>query len=360
MVRRTFSCCAPYGAGGMGRLLLEASQRSREAGELSRYFAGSVNPGDARIGQVVNVPSWVRWLSLYTPVRFNPGMRQYLVLDRFDRCVADQLRERADAHFGFAGQALHTFRKARALGYSRLELLAPTAHLDRVARQHELARRQYPIERDWLNESHRRKALAEYAMADAIFVISEYARQSFLDAGVAETRLVRLHCRADGRFTPPPRRPGGEQFHIVCTGAVSVVKGIPLVLEAFDTLRVQHARLTLVGGTGTRAMRRYVERWMARDPRIALAPGDPLRHLHDANVYVQPSYQDGLGFGALEAMSCGVPVIVTEDTGAKEYVRPGENGLVIPTGDVQALVDAIEAIRVGVEAGPQGPALRPS
>jgi glycosyltransferase involved in cell wall biosynthesis len=44
----------------------------------------------------------------------------------------------------------------------------------------------------------------------------------------------------------------------------------------------------------------------------------------------------------MEALACGVPVVVTEDTGMKEYVRDGVNGFVVPTGSVDAIVAALE------------------
>ena len=45
-------------------------------------------------------------------------------------------------------------------------------------------------------------------------------------------------------------------------------------------------------------------------------------------------------------MAAGLPVIVTNQAGASECVRPGHTGWVIPAGDVQALSEALEqAIR---------------
>ena len=41
----------------------------------------------------------------------------------------------------------------------------------------------------------------------------------------------------------------------------------------------------------------------------------------------------------MEAMMCGVPVIVTEDTGMKENVIEGENGYVVPTGSWEAILE---------------------
>jgi glycosyltransferase involved in cell wall biosynthesis len=47
----------------------------------------------------------------------------------------------------------------------------------------------------------------------------------------------------------------------------------------------------------------------------------------------------------MEAMACGVPVIVTEDTGMKEYITEGINGYVVPTGDIDALRDRLDHLR---------------
>lgn len=44
---------------------------------------------------------------------------------------------------------------------------------------------------------------------------------------------------------------------------------------------------------------------------------------------------------ALEAMACGLPVIVTPHTGANDLVQPGVNGEVVPIRDPQAIADAV-------------------
>jgi len=100
--------------------------------------------------------------------------------------------------------------------------------------------------------------------------------------------------------------------------------------------------LILVGSTGMRAMKQYMKDWIQKDPRIYMIPGDPLPHLQRADVYVHPSYEDGFGFAPMEAIACGVPVIVTEDTGMKEYVREGVNGYIVPTGSYKAILDRLK------------------
>jgi glycosyltransferase involved in cell wall biosynthesis len=58
---------------------------------------------------------------------------------------------------------------------------------------------------------------------------------------------------------------------------------------------------------------------------------------------VHPSYEDGFAYAPAEALACGVPVLVTEDTGMKELLEDQRAGLVLPTGDLAALREAIDA-----------------
>src|SRR5207248_1915609 len=170
---------------------------------------------------------------------------------------------------------------------------------------------------------------------------SEYSRSSFMEEGIADNRLIRIKYPIDARFSAAATRPDDE-FRVVYTGTITVTKGVPVLLDAFARLADPDARLTLIGGSSTRGMRRYLESRLREDSRVSIAPGDPLPHLQSAHVYVHPSFQEGFGYAPMEALACGVPVIVTEDTGMKEHVREGVNGFVVPTGDADAILDRLE------------------
>ena len=338
------TCNATYGAGGLGNLLAEAVERARGETSSVKYICGAAKPSDEAIATVVG-SRYSSMLNRIPPIRFNPGRRQYLTFELFDRAAARRVDARYESLTAFAGQALHTFRRARQLGATRLELLSPTAHVNHVWRQHSKAYAQYPIERDWLSRGHRDKVLEEYQAADVILVVSDYARQTFLGEGVPPTKLEMFHPRVHERFQSTAANESEDEIiRIVYTGALSVVKGVPLLIDAFDRLPIRSAELTLVGGSGTRGMRRFLERALQRDPRIRVAPGDPLPHLQRADVYVHPSYQDGFAYAVGEAIACGVPVIVTEDTGAKGLVVEGVNGWVVPTGDVESIRARLERL----------------
>jgi glycosyltransferase involved in cell wall biosynthesis len=243
---------------------------------------------------------------------------------------------------GFAGKSLRTFRKAARLGADRLELVAPNSHVQNVSRLHARAAADSGLSDSWLNQAQIRKTLREYALADRIYVHSEYVRQSFLDAGIPAEKLVRTVLHPDPRFAPPQRRPEDGTLRIAYVGRVEMTKGIALLLDAFARLPTQNAELRIVGGWSTRSVRRRIQNRMRKDPRITVEPGDPLPVLQKADVFVHPSYEDGFGYAPMEALACGVPVVVTEDTGMKEYVRDGVNGFVVPTGSVDAIVATLE------------------
>jgi len=52
--------------------------------------------------------------------------------------------------------------------------------------------------------------------------------------------------------------------------------------------------------------------------------------LRRASVFVATPFEEGLGLAALEGMACGLPAVVTETEGSKQYVTPGKTGYLLP------------------------------
>jgi glycosyltransferase involved in cell wall biosynthesis len=258
----------------------------------------------------------------------------------FDAFAARRLPA-AEQLTGFNGHALAQFRAARRRGFESLTLVSANSHLRRVIRQHALARKRYPLEGSWASRLLGRN-LAEYEHADVIFVASRYIRESFLEEGYDERRLCSFPLTPDPRYGQVVRTPT-DRFEIVYVGSLAVHKGVPLLIDAVRRLAHLDLKLVLVGGWGTTGMRRFVQRACAADRRISVSPGDPMPHLRTASLCVHPAYEDGFAYAPAEALAAGVPLLVSEDTGMKELIDPGRDGAIVPTGDFEALVGAIEA-----------------
>lgn len=340
-MRKTIACSAPYGSGGLGQHFSFIVEEARSQNCLREYYTPRPRWDDP-CGRTVQVSPRKQFLMQYSPMRYSPGWLNYFANDWFDRAVAAVLAPGDELNITGAGQALHSFQRARELGYSVLALQADTSHINHVAIQNLKAIRAFGIEPSWLNEALRRKTLQAYELADLIYVTSDYSYQSFLKAGIPQSKLRTIRLSIHPRFTPALRCRNDGVFRVLYCGSLTVTKGIPVLLEAFSRLPGRNVELILVGGSTTRGMRRYLEAWKQRDSRIQVTSGDPLPYLQRASVYVHPSYQDGFAYAPMEALACGVPVIVTEDTGMKTCVQEGKNGYVVPTGDWEAILDRLK------------------
>ena len=63
-----------------------------------------------------------------------------------------------------------------------------------------------------------------------------------------------------------------------------------------------------------------------------------------ADVFLLPSEEEAFGLAALEAMSCGVPVIATTVGGVPEVVEDGKCGVLLPPGDVDGMASVCLAL----------------
>ena len=357
------SCPAPFGVGGLGRHLREIVEalRRRDArvtciAEATHATAGSANAQEPDVATLRQLSHSHTLAAALSPLmRVSPPVSMWASLLEFDLRAARFLRATNAYEYehliAFNGAGLRQFRQARGARGRRekapsLRLVSATAHIRTVVSMHELAYSQYPLERSWAPRLIAR-TLAEYERAEAIYVSSERVRESFLAEGVPEERLVRFPLTPDARFAAAPAQvrsaAQADAYEVVYVGALSVVKGVPLLVDAIARLPHKDLRLVLVGGWGTRGMRRFIERARARDARVSVILEDPLERLRRASLYVHPSYDDGFGYAPAEALAAGVPVIATGNTGMRDLIVPHRNGAVVEGANVGALAETIDA-----------------
>jgi glycosyltransferase involved in cell wall biosynthesis len=337
------SCPAPFGTGGLGRHLKEiadaAGRRESPAVCLCTAALGHSTPTGSPLHHELR-PRVSRG-PLARLARFSPSWRNLRRSVAFDELAARELP--AGEHLlAFNGQALAQFERAAQAGYQTRSLVSANPHLRQLLRLHREAHRRYPLEGTWATHLLKRN-LAEYQLAERIYVASRYTWESFVEEGISEEVLSLFPLTPDPRFTPQQPVSQAQTFDVVFVGRLCVTKGVPLLVDAVARLAHDDLRLVLVGGWSSRGMRRFLMRARARDPRITIGPGDPLPRLRQARLFAHPAYEDGFAYAPAEALACGVPVLVSEDTGMKELVDPGVNGIVLPTGDLDALTEAIDA-----------------
>lgn len=160
-------------------------------------------------------------------------------------------------------------------------------------------------------------------------------------------KIFVVHCGLDQRFLDQPATPPPDVHQLVCVGRLCEQKGQLLLLHAIDQLCEQGVAVSLVlAGDGE--MRAEVQALIAE---LGLADhvritgwigGDQVRsEILNARALVLPSFAEGLPVVLMEAMALGRPVVSTYIAGIPELVKNGENGWLVPAGDVHALVAVI-------------------
>ena len=150
-------------------------------------------------------------------------------------------------------------------------------------------------------------------------------------------------------------RPSGElrrryalSDDALIVGAVSrffPVSGTRHLIAAFPRIHeaVPAARLLVVGEGPAREALESQARRLGISPFVIFAGmhEDVPAHLRLCDVAVVSSTDDGLSLAAMEALSAGVPLVATRVGGLSSLVRDGENGLLVPPGDSDALASAV-------------------
>ena len=187
----------------------------------------------------------------------------------------------------------------------------------------------------------------EVALADLIITCSTLARDTYVAAGVPPAKVVPVSLGVDvdvfgadaAEAAKVPSRDGRIVF---CNaGSLQRRKGTDLMVLACRALRARSLPYDfIIAGNHTGADRQIV-RDLSEVARLrGRLPHEELgRFYAEADVFVLPSRFDSFGMVVSEALACGKPVIVSDTVGAKDLVREGVNGWVIPVGDASALVE---------------------
>jgi glycosyltransferase involved in cell wall biosynthesis len=338
--------------GGLGHAVAATLTTLQEMGaSLSAMGPGYAEPWSLPGG----VPESVKWsespdlrpssIARRLWLRWRVGRLVLLHDQRLGAWIANRMAPSStDMLYTFTQIGLESIQRAHEFGIP-VVLENPNGHVrnfqDVYARE---ASRLFGIR--YTGHPHRRmveRVEEEYRLADKIRVYSEWAKNNLMEFGIPADKVWVLPHPIDiTRFHPTSSRPPAEGPLRLCfVGSLCLRKGFWYLLRAMRLLGPQATSLEIVGATGGRHSARLFEE-ERRGLHVTDAPGDPRGAYQQAEVFVAPTLEDGFGFVVAEAMASGLPVIVTDACGAKDWVVPGRSGWIVPAGDVEALASAIE------------------
>lgn len=206
------------------------------------------------------------------------------------------------------------------------------------------ARLTEPVMRSGIDPLRERLFGATLDRADRIIAVHSDAKRRFeeyTDGGKIEVVPYGVDME---KF---PFAGGREGRSIVTVGNLIRRKGHRYLLAAVETVASEFPDVTLhVVGTGP--LREELE-----SQTESLGIGDSVMFhgfvdderlvelLQRAQAFVHPSLSEGFSHARLEAMATGCPVVGTDVSGAHDLTRDGTDGYIVPTGDSDALADAM-------------------
>jgi len=190
------------------------------------------------------------------------------------------------------------------------------------------------------------RAKREIVSTQDFLVPSQFVEQSLKFSGIEKENM---HLCPYGvnleQFLPKQKYDisSSRPVKFIYVGGVKELKGIYYLLEAFSQFSVEDAQLTIVGAVNMNDedIAPYVIKDNIHFTGLVLHDEIP-KLLNKADVFVFPSLGDSFALSVLEAMACGLPVIVSENTGSQDLIVNGKEGFVIPIQSVEAIVEKVK------------------
>jgi len=251
----------------------------------------------------------------------------------------------ADVLIGLAGVSLNSAKKI--LNNNKIFVCDRTsAHITfqnelLIDEYKEFGKKKDYVIHNWFIENEQK----EYEMADIILAPSNFVKNSFLKKNISNVKVIEFGSNIDNFFTIPGVTKSEKYFDILFIGQKSLRKGLHYLIEAFQNFKHPYKRLHIVG-SDTDDKKFFIKK--LKHENIKVYGHVPQLQLNDiinkCHVFVLPSIEDGFGIVVLQAAAAGCPAIVSENTGALDFVTKNNAGIVVPIKNSMAIKNSLESL----------------
>jgi glycosyltransferase involved in cell wall biosynthesis len=175
--------------------------------------------------------------------------------------------------------------------------------------------------------------IASAMRADRIIYLSADMREELLQYRFSAEKLTCIPNGVDTERYVPPAAPG---THICFVGRLEAQKGPGYLIRAFSTMAQEcgTAKLLMVGEGRQKPLLEELSKHLEINEKVVFAgfSDDVLGYYQQARIFVLPSHSEGMSSALLEAMACGLAVIVTRVGASEELVGAEQPGKELPRG----------------------------
>ncbi len=257
----------------------------------------------------------------------------------FGRFAAGNAIGGADILVGWSAATLEAMAPARAIGM-KVVIERGSSHIGHQTNVLRQAHADFGFPYAATEPQIIERELEEYQAADLIAVPSRFAADTFVAQGFDAGKLIVNPYGVDlSRFSPGPRE--GRIPRVLFAGALGIRKGVPGLLRAFKGLG-KLAELHLIGPV-EKGFEPILKAHLSENVHVrgALPSAAMAEEFKRADIFCLPSLEEGFPLSLLQAMAAGLAVIATAETGAGDIMIPGQDGLMVNSGDTQSVHEAL-------------------
>ncbi|MBW4890087.1 glycosyltransferase family 4 protein [Mucilaginibacter sp. HMF5004] len=260
----------------------------------------------------------------------------------FQLAISDELIKEADIVIGFDTSSWILAERCKKLG-KRFILDVSIGHPIAKESIYKQLADLYP---EWLEQIKPKSDILiglesqEIELADAIVVPSDFVRGTYVNNGVIPDKIIVNPFGTNvAAFNNVPHQYTSPSF--LFFGGLTARKGLPFLLKVWADIIKKYPECTLILAGYGRLPDGTLLPENVKNLGI-IAPAERQKIFDMADIFVFPSFFEGLAQVQIEAAACGLPVIGTTQSGATNLVAEGKSGFVIIPGDSTALFNAME------------------
>jgi glycosyltransferase involved in cell wall biosynthesis len=251
----------------------------------------------------------------------------------------------SDVFLFYRTEGIRTAQRLRKEGAATRRVMeevnSHVVYANRILREeYEKLGRSTPFQQDYDYDLR----LRTYEEADYILTPSEFVKRSFVEQGIPAEKLLKVNFgfRTFESNAAAEREQDDNTFRVLYVGQINYRKGLRYALQAFAKLKHPKKEFVIVGPetkiTG-------LERTPIPDhvTFTGTLKGDELMHEYRrATIFVLPSLEEGLSLVQGEALSFGLPLLITTNTGGDDLITDGVEGFIVPPADADALLERMQ------------------
>lgn len=262
----------------------------------------------------------------------------------FDYLASRQIEEKIDFFIGFNNFCEIQFKHYKTQGV-KLFLEQRIAHVDTEI---EIYLKEFGEIPQNLSKTMIERKKREYELADYILVPSSFVEESMINNGVAKEKILKIPYGYDPSIFKKDNtvyKKENGKFTAIFVGQIGYRKGIKYLLEAVKSLSDNNNSIELIlVGNVDQNIKPLLKEYKAYYKQLDFIPQNELIQLYNqSDVFIFPSLCEGSARVVYEAAACGLPLVVTHNSGT--FVENGKEGLIIKPFDAREIERALTLLK---------------